>query len=88
MPLGPTAPVRGRFFISGKELTKIKIDSQDYDFDLLAEDSKAQLVSIQFIDQELAKLRAQIAVLQTARNADSQVLRSILQPASEKVQIS
>lgn len=36
-------------------MTKIKIDGQDYDFDLLAEDSKAQLVSIQFIDQELAK---------------------------------
>ena len=36
----------------------IKIDNVDYDTDTLSAEAKAQLASIQFCDQELARLQA------------------------------
>ena len=56
----------------------IKIDDKDYDTEILSEDAKAQLTSIQFVDQELARLQAQAAVLQTARIAYSKALSDAL----------
>ncbi len=56
----------------------IKIDDKDYDTDALSEESKAQIVSIQFVDQELQRLNAQAAVLQTARVAYSKALSDAL----------
>ena len=47
----------------------ITIDEKTYDTDTLSEEAKAQLTSVQFVDQELARLNAQAAVLQTARIA-------------------
>lgn len=47
----------------------IQIDNIAYDLDSLSDDAKAQLQSIQFVDQELARLQAQMAAMQTARNA-------------------
>ena len=44
----------------------IKIDNLDYDSDTLSAEAKAQLVSLQFCDQELARLQAQAAAYQTA----------------------
>ena len=41
----------------------IKIDDKDYDTESLSEEAIAQLTSIQFVDQELARLQAQAAVL-------------------------
>lgn len=52
----------------------IKIDDKDYDFDTLSQEAKDQLTSLQFVDQELARLNAQAAVYQTARNAYSKAL--------------
>jgi hypothetical protein len=46
-------------------MANIKIDNVDYDTDKLSDDAKAQLVSIQYVDQELARLQAQTAALQT-----------------------
>lgn len=43
------------------------IDGVDYDVDALSEEAKAQIVSIQFVDAELARLNAQAAAYQTAR---------------------
>ena len=45
----------------------IIIDNKSYDLDSLSNDAKAQLASVQFVDQELARLQAQAAALQTAR---------------------
>jgi hypothetical protein len=55
-------------------MTTIKIYNIDYDLDTLSADSKAQLMSIQFVDQELARLQAQAAALQTARFAYSKAV--------------
>jgi hypothetical protein len=50
-------------------MTTITIDNQAYEFEALSDETKAQLVSLQFCDAELQRLQAQAAVLQTARVA-------------------
>lgn len=58
----------------------VKIDDRTYDYDLLSDDAKGQLKSIQFVDSEIERLNAQIAVLQTARAAYSRALSDALPP--------
>jgi len=60
----------------------ITIDDKEYDLDRLSEDAKAQLGSLQFVDAELQRLTARIAVLQTARNAYSKALNEALEADS------
>jgi len=55
-----------------------KIDNVDYDTDKLSDEAKAQLDSLQFCDQELARLQAQAAAIQTARMAYAKALQSAL----------
>jgi hypothetical protein len=64
-------------------MAKISIDNIDYDTDKLSDEAKAQLVSIQFVDQELARLQAQTAALQTARIAYGNALKSALPKAKK-----
>ena len=59
-------------------MTTIKIDNVDYDTDKLSEEAKAQLMSLQFCDQELQRLQAQAAAIQTARMAYAKALQSAL----------
>ena len=61
-------------------MTTINIDNVEYDTDKLSDDAKAQLVSLQFCDQELARLQAQAAAYQTARIAYAKALQSALPP--------
>ena len=56
----------------------IKIDDKDYDFDTLSQEAKDQLTSLQFVDNELIRLNAQVAVNQTARIAYSNALKELL----------
>ena len=56
----------------------IKIDDKEYDLDTLSPEARAQLASIQFVEQELAHLQMQAAALQTARNAYLQGLKAAL----------
>jgi hypothetical protein len=60
------------------KMTTITIDNKEYDLDTLSEEAKAQLVSIQFVDQELQRVNAQAAVLQTARVAYAKALNEAL----------
>ena len=62
-------------------MTTIKIDNVDYDIDTLSNDAKTQLVSIQFCDQELQRLQAQAAALQTARQTYAKALQAALPAA-------
>lgn len=68
----------------------IKIDNVDYDLDSLSEDAKAQLQSIQFVDQELARLQARVAAMQTARNAYLNALKAALPvvPGSDTLKLT
>ena len=54
----------------------IKIDEKEYDLDQLSAEAKAQLASLQFVDAELQRLKAQAAVLQTARMSYSKALQA------------
>jgi hypothetical protein len=60
----------------------IKIDGKDYDTDKLSDEAKAQLVSLQFCNQELARLQAQAAAYQTARMAYAKALQAALPTAT------
>jgi hypothetical protein len=59
----------------------IEIDNVDYDTDKLSDEAKAQLVSLQFCDQELARLQAKTATMQTARMAYAKALQAALPEA-------
>jgi hypothetical protein len=56
----------------------IKIDGKDYDTETLSDKAKAQIQSIQYVDQEIARLNAQTAVLKTARIAYAKALNDAL----------
>ena len=66
----------------------IKIDSVNYDTDTLSNEAKAQLAAMQFCDQELQRLQAQAAVLQTARLSYSKALQAALPTPLEQAQMS
>ena len=61
-------------------MTTITIDNIEYDTDKLSDDAKAQLVSLQFCDQELQRLQAQIAVVKTARPRYKKAFNELIQP--------
>jgi hypothetical protein len=56
----------------------IKIDNVEYETDTLSGEAKAQLISLQFCDQELARLQAKAAAYQTARLAYAKALKEAL----------
>lgn len=56
----------------------VTIDEKEYDLDQLSDEAKAQLQSLQFVDAEIQRLKAQLAVLQTARMAYSKALKDSL----------
>jgi len=59
-------------------MPSITIDNKNYDLDTLSDGAKAQLASIQFADQELARLQAKSAAMQTARAAYARALGELL----------
>ena len=69
-------------------MTTIKIDNVDYDTDKLSDDARAQLISMQFCDQELQRLQAQAAAIQTARIAYAKALQAALPTPLEQAQMS
>jgi len=69
-------------------MASIKIDNVDYDTDKLSDDAKAQLISMQFCDQELQRLHAQAAAYQTARQAYAKALQAALPTPLEQAQAS
>ncbi len=56
----------------------LKINNKEYDLDTLSDECKAQLASIQFVEQELVRLQAKAAALQTAKAAYLQALKNSL----------
>ena len=45
------------------------IDDKEYNIADLSEGAKSQIVNLQVVDQEIAQLKQQLAIMQTARNA-------------------
>jgi len=50
-------------------MPNIKVDDIEYNTEDLSENGKAQLASLQFLEVQMAKLKSEIAVYQTARNS-------------------
>ncbi len=59
-------------------MATLKIDNKEYDLDSLSDECKAQIASIQFVEQELVRLQAKAAALQTAKAAYLQALKASL----------
>lgn len=59
-------------------MSLITIDNQPYELDTLSSEARQQLQSLQFCDSELARMQANIAVLQTARAAYAKALQAAL----------
>ena len=59
-------------------MAKVTIDNKEYDTEQLSGEAIAQLNSLNFVDQELARLQAQAAALQTARIAYANALNAAL----------
>ena len=53
----------------------IKIEDKEYDFDTLPVEAKQAMQRIQFADAEVARLNAQVAMFQIARNTYFQQLK-------------
>jgi outer membrane protein TolC len=56
----------------------IRIDEVDYETDLLTEEARAQLVSVQQTDQKIVELQRDLAIAQTARASYANALRELL----------
>lgn len=48
---------------------KLKVDDIEYDVDELSDNARAQLTSLQFVDQRLKELTNMSALLQRAKNS-------------------
>ena len=59
-------------------MATLNIDGKEYDTEQLSEAAREQLASIQLVDQTLAQLQQEAAILQTARNAYAQALQAEL----------
>lgn len=59
-------------------MTVIRIEDAEYEYDHLSEVAKARLGDVQFCDREHEYLRAQLAVIETARYAYFNALKEAL----------
>tara|TARA_B110000211_G_C13714194_1_gene393101 strand:- start:34 stop:225 length:192 start_codon:yes stop_codon:yes gene_type:complete len=62
-------------------MAKITIDEKEYETDDMSDEAKAQLQSLQFVDNEILREKLKTASLQTARNAYAQALQAALEEA-------
>ena len=59
-------------------MPKITVDGIEYNTEDLSDNGKAQLASLQFLEVQMKKLKSEIAVYQTARNAYVAALKAEL----------
>jgi hypothetical protein len=63
-------------------VANITIDGKEYDVDKLSDEVKGQLGALQFSDAEIQRLQAQLAMMQTARGAYANALKTALEKGS------
>lgn len=61
------------------KMPKITVDDIEYNTEDLSDNGKAQLASLQFLEVQMSKLRNEIAVYQTAKNAYVTALKAELE---------
>ena len=60
-------------------MPKITVDGIEYNTEVLSENGKSQLASLQFLEVQMNKLKSEIAVYQTARNSFVMALKAELE---------
>ena len=60
-------------------MAKIKIDDVDYETDDMSDEAKAQVMSLQFNDSHMIRLRNELAIAETARTAYANALKKELE---------
>ena len=61
------------------EVAKVNINGKEYNIDDLSNEAKSYIAQIQLIDSKMAPMRAELAVLQTARDTYSNSLNAELE---------
>ena len=56
----------------------IDIDGKSYEYDSLSEEARAQIINIQFVDNQIQQLKNELAVADTARIGYMNALKSEL----------
>ena len=59
-------------------MSKITIDNEEYETDDLSDEANAQIQSLVFVNNEITRMEAKTAALQTAKYAYSQALQDSL----------
>ena len=59
-------------------MPKITIDNIEYNTEDMSDNAKAQLASLQFLEVQMKKIKSEIAVYETAKNAYIQSLKAEL----------
>ena len=59
-------------------MTEVTIDGKEYELEHLSENARSQLASLQLVDQKIAQLKTDIAIVETARNAYAAALKAEL----------
>lgn len=63
---------------SEDHMATIHIDGEDYETENLSENALAQVNNVQIVDQKIAQLQQDLAIMQTARTAFIQSLKADL----------
>ena len=61
-------------------MPKITIDDIEYNTEDLSDNGKAQLASLQFLEVQMTRIKSEIAIYRTARQAYMAKLKSELEP--------
>ena len=64
-------------------MAKVTIDGVDYDSDKISQDSRQQLEMLMITEQKIRQLQAELAMVQTARQAYPAALKASLAPPPE-----
>jgi hypothetical protein len=67
-----------------EQVPKITVDGIDYNTEDLSDNGKAQLASLQFLEVQITKIKNEIAVYQTAKNAYVTALKAELEKSSQE----
>lgn len=65
-------------------MVKIVVDGAEYETEDLSDNGKAQLASLQFLDVQMQRLRNDISIYQTARQAYGASLKAELEKSTEQ----
>ncbi len=60
------------------EELEVTVDGISYKYSQLGEAARAQVANLQFVDAEIARLNALLAVMQTAKNTYNSALNELL----------